>query len=227
MTDGQINSSDEARLSLKSKLLIIEILVFFLPGLVISYLYYERYISFDRSQSIILGMISLVVLGGLVIIKQIFDRLMILNDIITSGNIDARQFHKMKDDTKELYEISQSFTELADKFNETNSELHERIEEIAEIKEMEVTLQRAKKEAETANAAKTRYLSKRCHDLSEPLDSMISYTNVLHASTYGPLNENQMEFVKGILEKGGHLKDLINGIVDYAKMEDEKLDLKL
>lgn len=225
MDDSRKNSPGENKLSLNSKLLLIEVLVFFLPGLIIFYLYYARYISFERSQLIILGPMLLMILGGLITIKQIFDRFLLLNNLIKSCSVDANtsHFHAIKDDTKELNEISQSFTELMNNFNETSNELKERVAEIAEIKEVEVTLQKAKKEAEAANASKTRFLSNRCNELNAPLDSMITYTKALLAANYGPLNEHQKEFANGILEKGDHLLSLINGIVDYAKMEDEKL----
>ena len=229
MRDCQTNSQNDAKLSLNSKLLLIEVLVFFLPGLIIFYLYYARYISFERSQLIILGPMLLMILGGLVTIKQIFDRFLLLNNLIKNCSVDANpnHFHGIKDDTKELNEITQSFTDLMNKFKETSNELKERVTEITEIKEVEVTLQKAKKEAEAANASKTRFLSNRCNELNAPLDSMITYTKALLAANYGPLNEHQQEFANGILEKGDHLMSLINGIVDYAKMEDEKLDLKL
>ena len=223
MTGSLINSSGEPKLSLTSKLVMIEVLVFFLPGLIIFYLYYEGYIFFNGPQLIMLSLMLLLVLAGLLTIKHIFDRFLLLSNIIKSGSTDVSSLYNIKDDTKELNEISQSFADLVNKFNETNSELQERIEEIAQIKVMEITLQRAKKEAEAANAAKTSFLSKRCSELNAPLDSIINYTNVLKASTYGSLTDNQMEFVNGVIEKGRHLQDLINGIVDYAKMEDEKL----
>jgi signal transduction histidine kinase len=225
MKDCRNNSPGDAKLSLNTKLLLIEVLVFFLPGMVIFYLYYERHLSLDRSHLMILGSMLLMVLGGLITIKQIFDRFLLLNNLIKdcSAGADADNFKEIKSDTKELYEISQSFTDLMNRFNETSNELKERVAEVAEIRQAEVALQNAKKEAEAANAAKTRFLSKRCHELSAPLDSMIIYTGALLAANYGPLNEHQKEFANGILEKGEHLMDLINGIVDYAKMEDEKL----
>ena len=225
MKNSNSNSPSNAKLSLNSKLLIIEVLVFFLPGLIIFYLYYVKHLSLDRSHLIILGSMLLMVLGGLVTIKQIFDRFLLLNKLIKSCSADANpsHFHGIQDDTKELNEITQSFADLMGKFNETSNELKERVAEVAEIKDMEATLQKAKKEAETANASKTRFLSNRCHELSAPLDSMVTYTKALLAGNYGQLNEHQKEFANGILEKGDHLMSLINGIVDYAKMEDEKL----
>lgn len=217
------SGSDKSKMSLNSRFLIIEVLVFFLPGMIIFYLYYGKHISFDNSQLVILGMMLLLILGGLITIKQIFNRFLTLNNLIKNGGADARHLGTLGDDTKELHEITQTFTELMNKFNKTNSELQERVEEIAEIKQAEVTLKRAKEEADAATVAKTRFLSKRCHKLREPLDSMIRYTEVLQASKYGTLNKNQQEFVDGILEEGKRLRDLIDGIVDYAKMEDEKL----
>ncbi|MFC1494883.1 histidine kinase dimerization/phospho-acceptor domain-containing protein [Thermodesulfobacteriota bacterium] len=225
MKDCRTNSPSEAKLSLNSKLLLIEVLVFFLPGMIIFYLYNEGHIFFDRSHLIILGAMLLMVLGGLVTIKQIFDRFLLLNNLIKNCSTDAspNHFHDIKDDTKELHEISQSFTNLMNKFNETSNELKDRVAEVAEIKQVEVTLQNAKREAEAVNTAKTHFLSNRCHELSAPLDSMITYARALLAANYGPLNKHQAEFANGILQKGDQLLGLINGIVDYAKMEDEKL----
>ena len=93
MKDCSINAPSDKKLSLNSKLLLIEVLVFFLPGLIIFYLYYVKHLSLDRSHLIILGSMLLMVLGGLVTIKQIFDRFLLLNNLIKSCSADANPTH--------------------------------------------------------------------------------------------------------------------------------------
>ena len=59
---------------LRYKLFIVEALIFVLPFLVLSYIFYRNNIFLSITQLMIFAMILVLVLGGLVILRQIFDK---------------------------------------------------------------------------------------------------------------------------------------------------------
>jgi len=101
----------------------------------------------------------------------------------------------------------------------------EALREIEEHHRTEQALRRAKEAAETANRAKSAFLANMSHELRTPLGAVIGFSEVLNKQYFGPLNDKQMEYVQDIAESGQHLLDLINDILDLAKIEAGKDDL--
>jgi PAS domain S-box-containing protein len=97
-------------------------------------------------------------------------------------------------------------------------------EDITRERQKDLALQRAKEEAETANRAKSEFLSGMSHELRTPLTAIIGFSDVLLENSYGPLNEKQKEYVTDILESGRHLLSLINDILDLSKVEAGKME---
>jgi len=95
------------------------------------------------------------------------------------------------------------------------------------LKERAERLQTAVIEAQFANQAKTEFLSNVSHELRTPLTAIIGLTQLLQKKYYGTLNEKQSEYVKDILESSNHLLNLINDILDLAKIESGKSKLEL
>ncbi len=64
------------------------------------------------------------------------------------------------------------------------------------------------------------------HELRTPLNSVIGFSEVLHDKTFGDLNAKQVRYVDNILIAGRHLLSLINDILDLAKIEAKKTELR-
>jgi signal transduction histidine kinase len=64
------------------------------------------------------------------------------------------------------------------------------------------------------------------HELRTPLNSVIGFSEVLHDKTFGDLNAKQVRYVDNILIAARHLLSLINDILDLAKIEARKTDLR-
>ena len=99
------------------------------------------------------------------------------------------------------------------------------IHDITPIKENESALIESKEEAEKANLVKSEFLSSMSHDLRTPLNAVLGYGQLLEGNPSEPLTKDQSEYVEQILNGGKHLLNLINDILDLAKIEADKVEL--
>ena len=85
-----------------------------------------------------------------------------------------------------------------------------------ERKRNENELTKAKAEAERANVAKSEFLSRMSHELRTPMNSILGFAQLMDM---GELNPVQKKGVNQILKNGKHLLDLINEVLDIARIE--------
>ncbi|MFL5802378.1 MAG: PAS domain S-box protein [Roseiflexaceae bacterium] len=83
--------------------------------------------------------------------------------------------------------------------------------------------------AELARTArlKDEFLASMSHELRTPLNAVLGLSEALQEQVYGSLNAAQLKALKNIEESGCHLLDLINDILDLAKIGAGKLNLAL
>lgn len=86
-------------------------------------------------------------------------------------------------------------------------------------------LERAKARAEQANKAKSEFLSAMSHELRTPLNAVLGFGQLLRDDATDPATPRQAESVAHILSAGAHLLDLINEVLDLAKIESGKMAL--
>jgi PAS domain S-box-containing protein len=80
----------------------------------------------------------------------------------------------------------------------------------------------AREDAERANKSKSEFLSRMSHELRTPLNAVLGFGQLLEMDH---LNEEQLESVHQILRGGKHLLDLINEVLDIARIETGRLSL--
>lgn len=80
---------------------------------------------------------------------------------------------------------------------------------------------------ETANQAKSEFLSTMSHELRAPLTSVIGFARVLLERIYGELNDKQAQYISAIADSGEHLLSLINDLLDISKIEANREELYL
>jgi signal transduction histidine kinase len=82
-------------------------------------------------------------------------------------------------------------------------------------------------EAETANRAKTEFLTAMSHELRTPLNAIAGYADLLELGVHGPLNDAQHAALARIRYNERHLLALINDVLNFAKLGAGKIDLRL
>ncbi len=89
----------------------------------------------------------------------------------------------------------------------------------------EEALRIAKDEAVAANKAKSDFLASMSHELRTPLNSVIGFTNILLKNKEENLNDKDIGYLQRVLSNGKHLLELINEVLDLAKIEAGRIDL--
>lgn len=99
--------------------------------------------------------------------------------------------------------------------------------DITQLKEMQTQLMIAKAEAEAASQAKSVFLAHMSHELKSPLNSILGFSQLMRHDTLTPATEEQAEMLDAIERAGRHLLDLINDLVDLARIETGHLGLEM
>ncbi len=100
------------------------------------------------------------------------------------------------------------------------------IRDVTEQIRAESQLVESKETAELANRAKTEFLANISHELRTPLNAIIGFSDLIQRETFGPVGSPQyVDYIRDIHASGTHLHDVINDILDLAKVEAGKLEL--
>lgn len=97
-------------------------------------------------------------------------------------------------------------------------------EDITERKAAEEALIHARQEAERANQAKSQFLSSMSHELRTPLNAILGFSQLMELED--PDNQH-LKYIREIRNAGTHLLALINEMLDLARIESGRIDLKL
>lgn len=88
-------------------------------------------------------------------------------------------------------------------------------------------LRSARDLAEQANRAKSDFLSSMSHELRTPLNAIMGFAQLLQTNKRTPLSERQQRQVEQIYRSGHHLLNLINEVLDLARIEAGRINMSL
>ncbi len=98
---------------------------------------------------------------------------------------------------------------------------------IVELEQAKANSDEARRRAEEANFAKSRFLATMSHELRTPLNAILGFSEVLMAELFGPhANPVYKDYSRDIHASGQHLLALINEILDLSRVEAGRYELR-
>ena len=182
--------------------------------------------AITRTRSLLIGvgiltvfvaMVGLYVIVRYVIVKPL-KHLRDVSEEISQGNTTLRAEINTRDEFEELAHsfnrMLRHMTEAQDELRDVNASLDAKVDELAQLNMRLYDM----------NRLKSDFLANMSHELRTPLNSIIGFSDVLQG--IDSLNDKQRRYAQNIQKSGRVLLEMINDILDLAKLEAGKMEIK-
>jgi len=167
--------------------------------------------------TVFMAMVVLYVIIRYVVVKPL-KHLRDVSEEISRGNTKLRAEISTNDEFEELADaFNRMLIHLTDQESElrqVNSDLDTKLDQLAQLNMRLYEM----------NRLKSDFLTNMSHELRTPLNSIIGFSEVLQG--IDTLNDKQKRYAQNIRESGRQLLDMINDILDLAKIEAGKMDVR-
>src|SRR5262249_11606998 len=168
--------------------------------------------------TVFLAMAASYVIVRYVIVKPL-KHLRDISDEISRGNMEARADIHTADEFEELgtafNKMVRHLVPTQDELKQANTSLDGKVDELAQLNMQLYEM----------NRLKSDFLATMSHELRTPLNSIIGFSEVL--DSIKSLDDRQRRYVQNIQKSGRVLLDMINDILDLAKIESGKMEIRL
>lgn len=183
------------RTALHSRLFVIEALVFLLPALVLVYIFRQEDISLDTLQILMLVGSLVIMLGGLMILHRIFDRIEQLQDLMTRAVMGDSNLTIETNENGEIQEVLTTCNDLMQHYAQANKALEQHSTELYAVHEL----------AELANRTLDLDVL-----LSSLLENAMSVTEAMSGNVYTIDSKTKAARLVGSLQRNGHSEESLN-----------------
>ncbi len=168
--------------------------------------------------TVFLAMVASYVIVRYVIVKPL-RHLRDVSDAISRGNIALRADIHTGDEFEDLAvafnRMLRHLTDVQEEIRQVNANLDGKVDELAQ----------ANMRLYEMNMLKSDFLATMSHELRTPLNSILGFSEVL--GSIDALDDKQKRYVQNIQKSGKTLLEMINDILDLAKIESGKMETRL
>jgi signal transduction histidine kinase len=112
------------------------------------------------------------------------------------------------------------------RLRESEAMLEIRVKErTAELEDAKAQTEAALTKAVEADRLKSQFLASMSHELRTPLNAILTFNELMQMGTFGPVNEEQVDYLGKSLQSGRHLLSLINDVLDITKIQSGMMKL--
>ncbi|MGH7835066.1 MAG: sensor histidine kinase, partial [Candidatus Binatia bacterium] len=183
--------------------------------------YEPIYASLLRTSILLLIGLGVALLASFFVARRVVQPLEMLRqgvERIASGDLSARLEIKTGD---EIEILAQEFNQMSTNLREAYAGLEEKVAERTRALSM------TNEKLEEANKHKSQFLANVNHELRTPVSAIIGYARLILRATEGQIAPLQRTNLQDLLDNAERLLNLIDGLLDFAKIEAGKMEVRV
>jgi signal transduction histidine kinase len=145
------------------------------------------------------------------------------SDYLAKSKISPGRLAQMLRNALRVHEAEQQTALVNQRFKESYELL---IEQHQELEQQRQQIYEQNIELIQAAALKSRFLATISHELRTPLNAILGFSQMLMRPSKGSLSNKQTEMVQRIFNNGKNLLEMLNEVLDFSRIEANRLDLK-